>query len=164
MEERSAKEFSDELKVAILNDFSRWALDTRGREEKSRRNLMFAIIVSIFISITGILPERISAIGLQFDAFPRYFFYLMMIILNCYFYWSYDRQRRTARWARIGIIRIYHEMINYDYTKHTDVGVSKVEKFFYESWRTVFPLVAFLFAVIICTVRVIFEITGRTIF
>jgi len=149
--------FSDEIKVAILNDTSQRSMDNRKRTEKARRNHIVSVFVAMFFGATGLYPSRIDIFGIEFDKFSPFPFYIFLSILVMYTYWAYQTYLKSERIAVKAANQVYGELINYSFSKVYKEIISPNEERIYRLWQKYMPIFVSIIAIATCLGRAFYE-------
>ena len=157
MENDAPAKFSDEIRVAILNDTSRRSMENRARTEKARRNHIVSVFVAMFFGATGLYPSRVDVFGIEFDKFSSFSFYLFLSFLVVYMYWAYQTYLRSERIVVKAAHQVYKELINYSFSKVYKEIISPSEERIYRFWQKYMPIVVSIVAIATCLGRAVYE-------
>ena len=132
--------------------------------ESTRRNLLLSCLIGILVGVTGIIPEKIEAIGISLTTIPRIFFVITILFTVLYFQISYcmyllrrEVEMKRASSAESNISKIigynYHSFLQIRSTYPVLLKAYKISKYY--DYFLYLPISAGIVALVILFVRLI---------
>jgi hypothetical protein len=127
----------DELKEEI-DKLRQESNDLNKGVDETRRNLLIVSSISFVVSITGAVPTKIQALGVEFSSIEQRWIFGFLAILTIYFlikfcfgYWESKFIRESLAKQQVYVWEIYYR-IKYKPTTEWNTYQKKIEKSYFD--------------------------------